>query len=97
MKTGGTFLMVFPVRAYYYDVVDEMSRSRKYREYLEDVDKFMCPYYYEMDPTESLRAKLVDAAFRVAHIEIRENKFVHPSVEHLESKLIQLRSLIWSI
>lgn len=89
--------MVFPVRAFYYDVVDEMSRSAKYHEYLRDADKFMCPYYYENDPTESLSEKLVSAGFYIEHIEIRENKFIHPSVEHLESKFVQLRSIIWSV
>lgn len=79
-------MMVFPVESYFFDVVDEMSRSEKYRSYLSDADKFITPYRFEQDPVESFSIKLGHAGFKIMNIALRVKVFVHPNLEHLESK-----------
>lgn len=85
MKVGASFLMVFPIRGMYFDVVDEMSRSAKYEIYLKDADKFICPYKYEDDPIKSLSEKLTKAGFGINRIEMKGTIFVHPSLDHIKS------------
>lgn len=80
--------MVFPAQTYFFDVVDEMSRSEKYKSYLSDADKMkmITPYSFEKNPVESLSAKLRLAGFQILDIQLRVKIFVHPNMEHLESK-----------
>lgn len=79
-------MMVFVANSYVYDVVTEMSRNEKYKSYLSADKLIYCRYSYEKDPVDSFRTKLKHAGFQILNIELQKKIYIHPNLEHLESK-----------
>lgn len=78
--------MIFPARHPFYDVVIQMSKTVKYKDYLADLYPFVNPYYHEENPVQALSNRLSKAGFKLLHVELREFEFQFSSLEDLESK-----------
>jgi juvenile hormone acid methyltransferase len=59
---------------------------KKYSKYMDDVDKFICPYHHEEKPMEVFESILKHVGFKISHLEMRDQVFIYDSVELLRCR-----------
>ncbi|CAO1315338.1 unnamed protein product [Diamesa serratosioi] len=85
LKANGTCLMAFLVKHPVFDTYLELSRSIKYKDYMNDVDDYVSPYHFVENPLYVINKYLNAVGFKKSHVEIKEKFFIYDNLEILKS------------
>nr|UJQ69848.1 juvenile hormone acid methyltransferase [Diamesa zernyi] len=87
LKTGGTCLMAFLKTHPFFDSYLELSKSNKYKDYMNDVNDLISPYHHEEKPLDVYKKYLNDAGFKRYHVELKEITYTYEDLETLKYSL----------
>ncbi|XP_031620775.1 juvenile hormone acid O-methyltransferase-like [Contarinia nasturtii] len=72
LKPGGDFLVLFVAYHPIYDFYKKQSKSKRWSEYMADVDEFISPYQYSENPAIEFRDLLTECGFSKVNVETLE-------------------------
>lgn len=86
LRPNGVAIINFLVYTPLYDIYMEMSRFRKYRKYMTDVQQFISPYHGEKYPSDKVKKYAEKSGLKIKHLEVREKIFIYRNAEHVKGK-----------
>lgn len=63
-----------------------LSQHDRWAKYMKDVDRYISPYCYALNPVEELRSILYRKGFTMCNVELRDKDHDYESLERLKSK-----------
>ncbi|KAH8352690.1 hypothetical protein KR084_005686 [Drosophila pseudotakahashii] len=84
---GGDCLLVFLASNPVYEVYKLLKMNEKWSTYMQDVEQFISPLHYSLNPGEEFSQLLNDVGFIQHNVEIRNEVFVYEGVRTLKDNV----------
>ncbi|KAH8255494.1 hypothetical protein KR038_004650 [Drosophila bunnanda] len=84
---GGDCLLAFLASNPVYEVYKILKTNEKWSSYMQDVEQFISPLHYSMNPGEEFSQLLNDVGFMHHNVEIRNEVFVYEGVRTLKDNV----------
>lgn len=88
LHTDGDCLLVFLANNPIFDIYKQLSENERWSKYMKDVNRFISPYQYSVNPADDFGALLYRNGFTEYSVEVRDKLFIFESVEMLKSKFL---------
>lgn len=88
LHADGDCLLVFLANNPIFDIYKQLSENERWAKYMLDVNRFISPYQYSVNPADDFGAVLYRNGFTEYSVEVRDKLFIFESVEMLKSKFL---------
>lgn len=81
---GGDCLLAFLATNPVYEVYKILHTNEKWAAYMQDVEQFISPLHYSLDPAQKFTQLLDEAGFHYKNVEVRSEVFIYEGVHTLK-------------
>ncbi|XP_067010242.2 juvenile hormone acid O-methyltransferase isoform X2 [Anabrus simplex] len=89
LRKHGEALLVFLASCPIYTMYEALAKKPEWKEYMQDVSRFVSPYQHSEDPAEEFATLLHDVGFTSVDCKIRESCHEFDSIDNLTGRILK--------